>query len=651
MSAVLGGIYVLAEIVVTSPNKEVTQLVEKIRNELNVYVSVVETSFEAAVSLVKGILSQDPDRIKVIASGGATLELLRQELPSAHMVSIHPTEYDILLALDQVRMHGKEIGLFLAGSEDPQVIEKLSGVLGLKIKMYIYNNWQELEIQVVRACRDGIEVVLGVGERISALVRQEGLQYISVSAGENTVRNALTWAKDIVEGEIREKVNVGQMNAISAYAHEGIIVVNEKNIVSVFNPVASKLFGLSEAEVLGRSLRDLSYCQCLLGIFESLEKRLGYVHQVLNGTVLVNKFPIVDQQRTKGILVTLMEIPKIQDGTKNRRELSTKGLVAKYCFDDIIHVNSKMSSIIAKARRYANTDCTVLIRGESGTGKELLAQSVHNEHSVRRKGPFIAVNCASLDDSLFKSELFGYTEGSFTGASKGGKPGLFELANGGTLFLDEIGKMKLEQQGNLLRVLQEKEVRRIGSDRVIPVDVRVIAASNEDLEDLVSKGSFREDLYFRLNVLKLALPPLRERVEDISDQVVFFLQKFSFKYGKSIYSFPSFVLQKFSNMDWPGNSRQLEHLLERCVVLADSEEDAPGIVMELLEEEFGEIVLSVNSIGRNSKDQISVGISTLAEMNIEIVRNMRARGKFSNSELALKLGISRPTLSKMLNYN
>ncbi|TGE33621.1 sigma 54-interacting transcriptional regulator [Desulfosporosinus sp. Sb-LF] len=639
-----------AEIVLISPNKEVTQLVEKVRNEMDSSVFIIESSFKAAVTLVKDIISQDPDRIRVIACGGATLKLLRKELPSAHMVDIHPTEHEIVLALDQARMFGKEIGLLLPGSENLPVIEKLSGVLGLQVKVYEYNNWRELEIQVVNARRNGCKVVLGVGEKISALVRKEGLQFISVSAGENTVRNALSWAKDIIEAEIREKVNVEQMNAISAYAHEGIIVVNEENIVSVFNPVASRLFGLSEAEVVGRPLQELSFCRCLVEIFEGLEKRLGYVHQVLNGTVLVNKIPIIDQQCPKGILVTFMEIPKVQDETKNRKELFTKGQVARYYFDDIIHVNSKMSSVIAKARKYANTDCTVLIRGESGTGKELLAQSVHNEQYVRSKGPFIAVNCATLDDNLFKSELFGYTEGSFTGASKGGKPGLFELANGGTLFLDEIGKMKLDQQGNLLRVLQEKEVRRIGSDRVIPVDVRVIAASNENLEDLINKGPFREDLYFRLNVLNLVLPPLRERREDIPDQIGFFLQRFSNKYSKSIFRLPPLVIKKLSNMDWPGNSRQLEHFLERCVVLADSERDASEIVLELLEEEFAEAVFSVKSKGRPTEDQISVGISTLAEMNSEIVRRIRARAKLSNSELALKLGISRPTLSKMLNY-
>ncbi|HBV89328.1 MAG TPA: ArsR family transcriptional regulator [Desulfosporosinus sp.] len=531
----------LAEIVLTSPNKEVTQLVKKIRKELNVNVAIVETSFDSAVSMVKSILSQEPDRIRVIASGGATLELLRQELPSVHLVSIHPNEYDIVLALDQARMFGQEIALFHAGSENLPAIEKLCRVLGLEVQVYVYNSWKELEVQVVKARRNGSKVVLGVGEKILDLVKKEGLHYIPLTAGENTLRNALEWAKDIVEAESREK-------------------------------------------------------------------------------------------------------------NKSKKESSTKGLVAKYCFNDIIHVNNKMSSLIKKAKKFASTDCTVLIRGESGTGKELLAQSMHNENKMRCKGPFVAVNCASLDDHLFKSELFGYTEGSFTGASKGGKPGLFELANGGTLFLDEIGKMKMEQQGNLLRVLQEKEVRRIGSDRIIPVDVRVIAASNEDLESLISKDLFREDLYFRLNVLKLEVPTLRERREDIPSQVAYFLHKFSDKYSKKIYSLPTFVLRKLSNVDWPGNSRQLEHFLERCVVLADDESDVPSIVMELLEEEFLETAFIGRSEGKPAEGQISVCISTLAEMNSEIVRRISAKAKLSNSELAMKLGISRPTLSKMLNY-
>lgn len=640
----------LAEIVLTSPNEEVTRLVEKMRKELNFNVNILEASFTDAVEQVKGVLAQDPDRIRVIASGGATLELIRKEFPALSLVSIHPAEYDLVLALDRAKRFGGEVGLLLADSEAIPVIKNLSSALRLKVRIYSYHNWQDIEVQVEKAKKDGYQVLLGVGEKISSLVHRKGLQYIPVSAGENTLRSALQRAKDIIEAQIRETLIAKHIAAISVYAHEGIIMVNEDKIITVFNPVAAKLFGLQEGEVVGRSLYDLSYCRCMFEIFAGLEKRLGFVHRVLNGTVIVNKIPIIDQQVPKGTLVTLREVPKNQEEGKLKKEPSAKGLVAKYCFKDIIHVNQKMSAVIAKAKKYATTDCTVLIRGESGTGKELLAQSMHNENAARRQGPFVAVNCACLDDSLFKSELFGYTEGSFTGASKGGKAGLFEMANNGTLFLDEIGKMKLEQQGNLLRVLQEKEVRRIGSDRIIPVDVRVIAASNEDLEELIREQRFREDLYFRLNVLKLALPPLRERREDIPQQAIFFVNKFSEKYVKSINSLPAFVLKKLSTMEWQGNSRQLEHFLERCVVLADDEAGLPNVIMELLEEEFQESPSAYEEGDILPDGHISVCISTLAEMNSEIVRRVRAKAKVSNSELALKLGISRPTLTKMLNY-
>ncbi|AET67390.1 transcriptional regulator containing PAS, AAA-type ATPase, and DNA-binding domains [Desulfosporosinus orientis DSM 765] len=640
----------LAEIVLTSPNQEVTRLVEKMRKELNINLTILEASFTDAVEQVKAVLAENPDRIRVIASGGATLELMREEFPSLNLVSIHPAEYDLVLALDQAKRFGGNVGLLLADSEAIPIIENLSSALRLKVRIYTYHNWQDIEVQVEKAKKDGYQVLLGVGEKISSLVHTKGLQYIQVSAGENTLRSALQRAKDIIEAQIRETLIAKHIDTISVYAHEGIIMVNEDKIVTVFNPVAAKLFGLQEGDVVGRSLYDLSYCRCMFEIFAGLEKRLGFVHRVLNGTVIVNKIPIIDQQVPKGTLVTLREVPKNQEDVKLKKEPPAKGLLAKYCFKDIIHVNPKMSAVIAKAKKYATTDCTVLIRGESGTGKELLAQSMHNENAARRKGPFVAVNCACLDDSLFKSELFGYTEGSFTGASKGGKAGLFEMANNGTLFLDEIGKMKLEQQGNLLRVLQEKEVRRIGSDRIIPVDVRVIAASNENLEELIRENRFREDLYFRLNVLKLDLPPLRERREDIPKQALFFVKKFSEKYGKSINSLPAFILKKLSTMEWHGNSRQLEHFLERCVVLADNEADIHNVIMELLDEEFQESPSDYEE-GENLPDgQISVCISTLAEMNSEIVRRVRAKAKVSNSELALKLGISRPTLTKMLNY-
>jgi PAS domain S-box-containing protein len=642
-----------SEIIITSPDKATTNLLEKVNKEFNFDLVVCEKTFEDAIPVVGNNLSHEPNRTRLIASGGATLKLIREDLGFVPLVNIFPTEYDLLMALERARKTKKKIGLLVPGQIKLDVVSKLCSFFRLTVYFYVYNNWQELLIQIDNAHQDGVEVVVGTGEKIESAVQNKGLHYVSVLSGESTIRNALKCAQHvehILKTEQQEKIISENIKTIVTYSKEGIIVVNDKNIISIFNSTAAQFFGLSEQEVLGRSLWDLSFSRDLVGLFENPNKRLGYIYQTTHGAILVNKVPITHNQQLSSIMITFREMTKNQEQHKSNREIVAKGLVAKYYFDHIIHGKSKMNELIDKAKKYANNDCNVLIKGESGTGKELIAQSIHNADRLRCKKPFVAVNCASLDGNLLNSELFGYSEGSFTGASKGGKPGLFELAQGGTLFLDEIGKIKWEVQANLLRVLQEKEIRRVGSDRVIPVDVRIIAATNEDLQDLVERGDFREDLYYRLNVLKLTLPPLRERREDIPYLVTFFLQRYTRKYNKTDSKLPHPILEKISNMDWYGNIRQLEHFIERCVVLSDNESDLQRIIMDLLEEEFATTVRDPSMNGL-SEDTISVNIRSLDEINSEIVQRLKAQDKLSNSELALKMGISRPTLLKLLNRN
>lgn len=607
-----------------------------------------ETTFEDAVHVARNMISQNPDRLALIASGGATLKLLRQDFGSLPWVNIYPTEYDLALALEQAKKLRCKIGVFFAEQEKIWIINTIASVLGFPVNVYVYRDWLELLTQIEKARHDRIELVIGAGEKIAAVVEQNGMQYISVMGGENTIRAALGRAKAILEAKRREKTVFEYMKEVTNSSNQGIIAINEKRVFTVFNTVAARFFGLKEKEVMGHSLADISHCRDLIKLFESPYKKLGYVMQTSKGAITVNRTPHYDNQNLMDVFITFKEIKNTREDGKFNREVLEKGFAAKYCFEDIIHDSPKMDRVIAKAKKYANTDSVVLIRGESGTGKELLAQSLHNGHQLRSKKPFVAVNCASLEDSLLRSELFGYTEGSFTGALKGGKPGLFELAQGGTLFLDEIGKMKIELQGSLLRVLQEKEVLRIGSDRVIPIDVRIIAASNEDLESLVRKGAFREDLYFRLNVLQLNLPPLRERKEDIPALVHFLLQKLNQKYARPSYTLPQPILDKISALEWQGNVRQLENFLERCTILSENERDWLDLVSELLEEELHINVLDKDD-HKQAEDRIYVSMSTLEEMNAEIIQRIREKTRISNTELALKLGISRPTLLKVLN--
>lgn len=636
------------EILLISPQREFTNLLEKVRREFDdLNIIVHESTFEDVSHITQNMIPQNLNHLELIASGGATLNLLRQDLGSIPWVNIYPTEYDLALALEQVKKLQCKIGVFFADQERTWIVNTISCILGFSVNVYVYHNWHEILTQIENARRDQVELVIGAGEKIAAMVEQNGMKYISVMCGENTIRAALGRAKDILDAKHRENTVFEYMKEITNYSNLGIISINEKRVFTIFNTVAERFFGLKETEVIGRTLADLSHCRDLIKLFESSYKKLDYVMQTSKGAIMVNRIPHFDNQNLTDIFITFNEATSIRDDGKLNRDVLEKGFVSKYCFDDIIHHSPKMERVIVKAKKYANSDSVVLIRGESGTGKELLAQSLHNGHQSRRKKPFIAVNCASLEDNLLKSELFGYTEGSFTGAVKGGKQGLFELAKGGTLFLDEIGKMKTELQGSLLRVLQEKEVRRIGSDRIIPVDVRIIAASNENLEGLVRKGVFREDLYFRLNVLQINLPALRERKEDIPALVHFLLRKLTQKYARPYYPLPQSIMDKMLVLEWQGNVRQLENFLERCIILCEKESDWVDLVYELLEEE-SHINIFTDDYERD-KDRICVRMSTLEEMNAEIIQSMREKTRLSNTELALKLGISRPTLLKALS--
>jgi len=266
---------------------------------------------------------------------------------------------------------------------------------------------------------------------------------------------------------------------------------------------------------------------------------------------------------------------------KSRREELERELKRRYQFHNIVYASDKMKEVIKTCLKIAKTKASVLIRGESGTGKELIAKAIHY-NSDRAQAPFITINCAAIPETLLEAELFGYEKGAFTGAYTS-KPGKFELADGGTLFLDEIGDLPLPLQAKLLRVLQEQTFERLGSTKVIKVDVRIIAATNRELEQMIKKGEFREDLYWRLNVVPIYLPSLKERIEDIPILVDHFLNKFNSHYGKNV-KISSDVLNIFLKYSWPGNVRELENLIERLVLLCENEvikkEDLPFYIIE-----------------------------------------------------------------------
>jgi len=283
--------------------------------------------------------------------------------------------------------------------------------------------------------------------------------------------------------------------------------------------------------------------------------------------VIVDVAPIIVDDELKGSVGVVHDVSKIKNLTEelNTAKSIIRKLEAKYTFDDIIGISSDIKTAIQLAKTAAATPATVLLRGESGTGKELFAHAIHND-SDRRYKPFVRVNCASLAESLLESELFGYVEGAFTGAKKGGKKGLFEQAGSGTIFLDEIGEMSLNLQSKLLRVLQEKEVIRVGGEKPIPVKCRVITATNIDLEKSIEQGSFRLDLYYRLNVIPIKIPNLQDRLEDLPLLVDHLLRKFNQEYGRNVKQVSKGVIETLQSYHWPGNVRELENFIGRVMI-------------------------------------------------------------------------------------
>jgi transcriptional regulator with PAS, ATPase and Fis domain len=334
--------------------------------------------------------------------------------------------------------------------------------------------------------------------------------------------------------------------------------------VVVYNPAAERIFRLPENEVMGVNIEDVIPNTRLHIVFETGEPEMACLQEIHDGIIATNRLPIFLDNKPIGVVSTFEDVTKIQHLEQQiRKRIHGKGFLARHHFEDILTNNSSVIELKELAAMYAATQSAILIEGESGTGKELFAQSIHNA-SKRASGPFVAVNCAAIPELLLESELFGYEGGAFTGAKKEGKQGLFELAHNGTIFLDEIGEIPKSLQARLLRVVQEKEIMRVGGDKIIPVDIRIISATNKNLGAKVKQGEFRDDLYYRLNVFNLALPPLRERKEDIKLIGTSFLQKFHGVVNEKMTQELMTTLLKY---EWPGNIRELYNVMERLALL------------------------------------------------------------------------------------
>ncbi|QOR65925.1 sigma 54-interacting transcriptional regulator [Cytobacillus suaedae] len=365
-------------------------------------------------------------------------------------------------------------------------------------------------------------------------------------------------------------------------AYEWIVVVNKDGFIVYMNKKYCEFLEINRNEAIGKHVTTVIENSRMHLVAKSGKEEIADLQYIKGNYMIANRIPIYSNGKVIGALGTVIFrdtkewdkmsshikslMPQLQTYLQDWQEHNG----AKYTLQDIKAVSKQITELKEKVKNVASGNTSILIRGESGTGKELFAHSIH-QLSSRSNKPFIKVNCGAIPEHLLESELFGYEEGAFTGAKKGGKKGKFLLAHGGTIFLDEIGDMPLNMQVKLLRVLQEKEVEPVGSMTPIPVDVRVIAATNRPLEKMIQENRFREDLFYRINVIPFKVPPLRERVEDIGHLTEFFLKKITKRSGKRISMIEEDVLNLLYKHSWPGNLRELENVIEAAIHLTDGE--------------------------------------------------------------------------------
>lgn len=442
------------------------------------------------------------------------------------------------------------------------------------------------------------------------------------------------------------KIKNQALETVFEDAFECIVIVDADGYIMMMNQAYANFLGIKVEEAIGKHVTEVIENTRLHIVVKTGEPEIGQIQRIRGHDTVTIRIPVIRDGKIVGAIgkVIYKDVKEVELLYKNlemaKKELDFyKERLRKvkgeyYGLDRIIGNSERIRELKNTIVRIANTDSTVLITGESGTGKEVFANAIH-EMSYRRDNNFIKINCAAIPENILESELFGYEDGAFTGARRGGKIGKFELADKGTIFLDEIGDMSFNMQAKLLRVLQEKEIERVGGSTPKKIDVRIIAATNQNLEEKIKKGEFREDLYYRLNVVRLNLPPLRERIEDIPLLCEYFLKKYNEKFGMSIEKIDDEAMEYLQKYSWPGNIRELENVIERAYNLVNGDvirvEHLPeNIIKHKWTLQLGKLNKALNEIEKQS-----------------LINALKASGG-NKSKAAEMLGISRASLYQKL---
>jgi PAS domain S-box-containing protein len=456
----------------------------------------------------------------------------------------------------------------------------------------------------------------------------------------NAIESALVTEKKVYELSTTNRF----LKTIIESINDGLVILDKEGKITHLNSIAGGILGKEPPDAIGEPINKL--IKTNFSLFDILNNRKGYLEKEITITpfgskesfqyLLTEKLVEDYEGKSQGIMALFKEMRKV-----HRLVGGIIGAKARFNFSDIIGNNKKLKRAVNLAKTASVSSCKILIQGESGTGKEIFAQAIHN-NSNRRDKPFIAINCAAIPRDLVESELFGYEEGAFTGAKRGGRPGKFELAEGGTLFLDEIESMPLESQPKLLRVIESNQLMRIGGNKIITTDTRIISSTNQDLLLTVKKGNFREDLLYRINTVTVDIPPLRERKDDIPILTKYICNKIGSRLGKNKIKIYKQALKSLCNYNWPGNIRELENVLESAILLSK------------------ENIIKINDIPESVKcfktynlniEQIEKKDNFLVDIEKEVILKALKEAKGNISKASKVLGIDRSTLyRKMKRY-
>ncbi len=628
------------EICLIAPTKDLAMRAQKIIKNKNLNISVHIGALEDAIIIAEKLIKQGT---WLFISRLGTRSILEKKLHIT-VVNIPMVASDYIPAIEKVR-HEKGIIALFSFEPCSDELKTICYLLNIKIKHYRFYDTDSCNKCVNQAKRDG--AVWGIGGIVGSIYAKEiGLPYIVVESSESSIEQSIESACQIYdlqkESEKKQEeleIKLERYQNILNYTHDAIIAVDSNGMVDVINKVAENILDPNNKPYIGKYIEQVLPNTRMTSILRTGIAEIEQLMTIHGTAVSTNRVPIVVNGSIKGVVSTFQDIKHLQNAERNIRiKLHEKGLTAKYRFSDIIGTSSKIIKVKELAESFSDSNFTVMLYGETGTGKEMFAQSIHNA-SPRANGPFVAINCTALSKSLLESELFGYADGSFTGAKKGGKPGLFETAHGGTIFLDEIGELPLEVQSQFLRVIQGKEVRRVGGNNIIPVDIRVIGATNKNLLQLVNEGKFRRDLYYRLNVLTVNIPALRERDNDFLQIAEFLYDNITHLHSKEEKDTLLKVLNNYSTYNWPGNVRELNNFVERIYLLQKHNLSENRIIESLND-------MSLDSFRNNI---LSDSDNILENFEISHIKSVLNKNNGNISKTAKELKISRSTLYRKIN--